>query len=93
MANTNTYTDAYLEHGRAYFAALNADDQWQRELDFQNLDRYSDAARGVVGSGSTLRLLYEAKLRADQELRDATDHLRANGSMAEVQVVAELYGD
>jgi hypothetical protein len=91
MTTQTTYTDAYIEHGSAYFTALNADDQWQRELDFQNIDRYSDAARGVVGSGSMLRLLYEKKLRADEELRAATAALRANGTQAENQAVSELY--
>lgn len=90
---TNLYSDAYIEHGNAYFRALNADEQWQRELDFQNVDRYSDEARGVVGSCSQLRLLYEAKLQADQELREAIDALRANGMPSEVQAVSELYGN
>lgn len=87
---TTTYTDAYLDHGSAYFAALSADDQWQRELDFQNIDRYSDAARGVAGSGSMLRLLYEAKVRANQKLREATDRLRATGTQAEIEAANAL---
>lgn len=86
-----TYTDAYINHGAAYSDVMNADEQWQRELDFQNIDRYSPEARGVAGSGSMLRNLYEAKLRADEELRHATDELRANGTLAEVQAVDELY--
>lgn len=85
--NTTTYTDAYIEHGRAYFAAMNADDAWQRELDFQHVDRYSPAARGVVGECSQLRLLYKAKLRADEELRMATDALRANGTPGEIAAI------
>ena len=90
---TNLYSDAYIEHGNAYFRALNTDEQWQRELDFQNVDRYSDAARGMVGSCSQLRLLYQAKLRADQELREATEALRANGTPSEVQAVNELHSE
>lgn len=85
--NTNTqaaYTDAYMEYGCAYFSALSADEQWQRELDFQGVDRWSDAARGVAGSGSLLRLLYEKKLRADGELRQAVDALRVSGTQAEI---------
>jgi hypothetical protein len=91
MTHVNTtYTDAYLEYGRAYFAALSADEQWQRELDFQNVDRYSPEARGVVGSGSALRRLYEAKLQADEELRNATDALRVGGTAAEAEAVDAL---
>lgn len=82
---TQTYTDAYIEHGCAYFAAINADDEWQRELDFQNIDRYSEQARGMAGECSQLRLLYEKKLRADEELRAATDALRANGTQGEIE--------
>lgn len=93
MTTTNLYSNAYIEHGSAYFRALSADKQWQRELDSQNIDRYSDAARGVTGSGSILRLLYEAKLRADQELRDATDALKVSGTPGEIQAVSELYGN
>lgn len=84
---TTYYTDAYLEHGSAYLAALSADEQWQRELDFQNVDRYSDAARGVAGSGSMLRLTYEKKVQADEALRAATDALRANGTQAEIDTL------
>lgn len=88
MTNTTTYTDAYLEYGSAYLAALNADDQWQRELDFQNVDRYSPEARGVAGECSQLRLLYEAKVRADEELRDATVALfRLGGTAQEIAVI------
>lgn len=88
---TTCYTDAYINHGVAYFGAMSADEQWQRELNFQNIDRYSPEARGVVGSGSQLRLLYEAKLQADENLRRATDELRVNGTSAEIQAVDELY--
>lgn len=87
------YTDAYLEHGRAYFAALSADEQWQRELDFQNVDRYSSEARGMAGEASQLRLLYEAKLQADGELRNVTDTLRASGTQAEVEAVMGLQSE
>jgi len=94
MTKVNTtaayYTDAYLEYGSAYFLALNADSQWQRELDFQNIDRYSSAARGVAGSGSMLRLLYEAKVRAGENLRTATEALRANGTSAEIEAISEI---
>ena len=92
MTKTNNayHTDACLEYGRVYFAALSADGQWQRELDFQNIDRYSDAARGVVGSGSMLRLLYEARLQTDKELKNATDALRANGTQSEIEAVDAL---
>jgi hypothetical protein len=94
MTNTNTtatyYSDAYLEYGSAYFSALSADEQWQRELDFQDIDRYSLEARGVAGSSSTLRLLYEKKLQADEALRNATDALRAGGRREEVEVLDDL---
>lgn len=93
VAETMAYTDAYLEHGRAYFAALSADEQWQRELDFQDVDRYSPEARGVAGEASQLRLLYEAKLRADEELKSATDTLKASGTEAEVEAVMSLQSE
>lgn len=86
-----TYSDAYIEHGSAYFAALSADDEWQRELDFQYIDRYSPEARGVVGSGSNLRHLYERKLQADEELRNATDRLRANGTQTETEAAEYVH--
>ena len=92
MTTATYYTDAYLEYGSAYFSALNADEQWQRELDFQNVDRYSNAARGVVGSGSMLRLLYEKKLQADEVLRVATVALRVNGTQAENEAATGLHG-
>jgi len=84
------YSDAYIDHGNAYFRALSADDQWQRELDVQNVDRYSTEAHGT--EGSALHSLYGRKLQADQDLRDATDALRLAGKPAEIQAVAELYG-
>jgi hypothetical protein len=90
MTETTFYSDAYIEHGSAYFTALSADEQWQRELDFQNIDRYSLAAQGIIGSGSALRGLYERKLRADEELRVATDTLRASGTPAEIEAVNSL---
>lgn len=88
-----TYTDAYIENSSAYFAAMSADDAWQRELDFQNIDRYSPEARGVVGSGSQLRLLYEAKLQADERLRNAADALRASGTPGEIEAATLLVTD
>lgn len=52
-----------------YYIAVNADNDWQAELDAQGIDRYSPAARGV--EGSTLRRLYEAKLAADEAMHEA----------------------
>ena len=88
--NTTDYSDAYENYGSASFAALSADNQWQRELDFQNIDRYSPEARGVAGSGSLLRLLYEKKLQADEALRDTAETLRADGRESEIAVIDEL---
>ena len=81
------YSDVYIEHSSAYFTALNADEQWQRELDFQNIDRYSPEARG--SEGSALRMYYNAKLKADESLRLATDNLRSNGRVNEILTLAD----
>lgn len=85
MAN---YTEAYIENGRAYFAALSADEAWQKELDFQNIGRYSKAATGT--EGSALRLLYNAKLRADEALRNAITELRKAGTHDEIGATLEM---
>jgi hypothetical protein len=56
---------------KAYEAAKVADDNWQAELDRLKVDRYSQAARGLVGS--KLRELYDAKIAADAKRAKLTD--------------------
>lgn len=46
-----------------YYAAIDADNTWQKELDRLKVERYSTAAHG--DDGSELRRLYEAKVAAD----------------------------
>lgn len=57
MNDTNTMHDKY-------YAAIDADNAWQAELNRLKIDRYSKAARG--DEGSELRRLYEVKIAADE---------------------------
>lgn len=59
---------------KAYEAAKVADGEWQAEMDRLKVDRYSKAARGVVGS--KLRESYDAKVAADAKLVELTDTMR-----------------
>lgn len=85
---STNYSDAYIEYGAVYFASLVANNQWQRELDFRQLDRYSAEAKGE--DGSLLRNLHLRKLDADEELQRATERLRQVGTAMEVQAVEAM---
>ena len=62
--------DLYAAQDAAKLAA----DQWQTALDAQRIDRYSAAAKGKAGS--ELRRLRDAKIAADDKVRELTDVMR-----------------
>lgn len=59
-----------------YYAAIDADNAWQAELDRLRIDRYSLAARG--DKGSELRRLYDAKMAANEARFQASQANRNN---------------
>lgn len=58
----------------AYYAAIEADNAWQAELNARGIDRYTLAARGE--QGSELRRLRDAKCEADRKLHELTELVR-----------------
>lgn len=58
---------------KAYHAAIAADDEWEAELRRRGISRYTMQAQGEPESD--LRTLYEHKLRADEENRQAIETL------------------
>lgn len=54
----------------AYYAAIDADNAWQAELNRLGIDRWSKAAHGE--DGSELRRLYVAKITTDAKRVDET---------------------
>lgn len=58
----------------AYYAAIEADNAWQAELDRLKIERYSKAAHG--DEGSELRRLYEAKNAANDKRHELTELVR-----------------
>lgn len=58
----------------AYYAAVAADDAWQKELDSRGIKRYSREAKGATGSD--LRNLHEAKLAADNKYHELVETMR-----------------
>lgn len=62
MTNTSKHAE--------YYAAVEADNAWQAELDAAKIDRWSPQSHGA--EGSELRRLFDAKVAADQARFDAT---------------------
>ena len=67
---TSLISDAH----EAYYAAIEADNAWQAELDRLKIDRYTLAARGE--KGSELRRLRDAKCEADRKRHELTELVR-----------------
>lgn len=67
---TSLISDAH----EAYYAAIEADNAWQAELDRLKIDRYTLAARGE--KGSELRRLRDAKCESDRKRYELTELVR-----------------
>lgn len=59
---------------KAYYAAIDADNAWQAELDRLKIDRYTLVARGE--QGSELRRLRDAKCEADRKHHELVELVR-----------------